>query len=87
MEVGKVWDDREFHVHSDYVFSFVINCLCIQNKFEKRTICNFFSESVYEGVFNMLEFIFKEQIQLKTYVYKFVENSTDYPNIQSATKI
>jgi hypothetical protein len=42
---------------------------------------SFFWESNYEGVFNVLEFIFKEQIQFKTYVYKLVENFTGYPNI------
>ncbi len=73
--------DREFHAQSDYVFSFVINCLCIENKFGKRTICHFFWKSDYEGFFNVLEFIFKRQVQFKTYVYKFVENSKGYPNM------
>ncbi len=35
---------------------------------------SFFWESDYEG-------LFKGQIQFKTYVYKFVENFTGYPNI------
>jgi len=30
---------------------------------------SFFWESDYEGVFNVLEFIFKGQIQFKTYIY------------------
>ncbi len=42
MKVGKVWGDRGFHAHSDYVFSFVINCQGVENKFEKRTTCSFF---------------------------------------------
>jgi hypothetical protein len=42
---------------------------------------SFFWESDYEGVFNVLEFIFKRQIKFKTYVYKFVENLTGYPNM------
>ncbi len=42
MEVMKVWGEREFHAHSDYVFSFVISCLCFENKLEKRTMCKFF---------------------------------------------
>ncbi len=33
---------REFHAHSDRVFSFVINCLGVENKFEKRTTCKFY---------------------------------------------
>jgi hypothetical protein len=41
MKVGIVWGDREFHVHSEYVFSFEISYLCIENKFEKRTKCKF----------------------------------------------
>ncbi len=39
MVVGIVWGDREFHAHVEYVFSFEISYLCIENKFEKRTIC------------------------------------------------
>jgi hypothetical protein len=42
MDFEKVWGDREFHAHSDYVFSFVINCLCVENKFEKEARCKFF---------------------------------------------
>jgi hypothetical protein len=42
MVVGIVWGDREFHVHSEYVFSFEINCLCVENILEKRITCNFF---------------------------------------------
>ncbi len=38
MVVGIVWDDREFHAHSEYVFSFEISYLSIENKFEKRTM-------------------------------------------------
>jgi hypothetical protein len=42
---------------------------------------SFFWESDYEGVFNVVELIFKGQIKFKTYVNKFVENFTDYPII------
>ncbi len=38
-------------------------------------------ESEDEGAFTVHEFIFSEQVQFKTYIYRVVENSTGYPNI------
>jgi hypothetical protein len=34
-----------------------------------------------KGAFDVLEFIFREQIQFKTYICMVVENSMGYPNI------
>ena len=42
MVIGIVWGDRGFHAHSEYVFSFGISYLCIENKLEKRTMCKIF---------------------------------------------
>ena len=42
MVVGIVWGDRESHGHSEYVFSFEKSYLCIENKFEKPTMCKNF---------------------------------------------
>ncbi len=42
---------------------------------------SFFWKSDYDGVFNGLKFIFKRQVQFKTYVYRFVENLKGYPNM------
>ncbi len=38
-------------------------------------------ESDDEGVFTVLEFTFREQVQFETYIYRVVENSSGYPNI------
>jgi hypothetical protein len=38
-------------------------------------------ESDDEGAFDVLEFIFRDQIQCKTYICRVVENSMGYPNI------
>jgi hypothetical protein len=46
MKVGIVRGNREFHAHSEYVFSFEISHLCIENKFEKRTKCKFFENLI-----------------------------------------
>ncbi len=40
-----------------------------------------FGESDNEGAFNVLEFIFMGQVQLKRYIYRVVENSAGYPNL------
>ncbi len=40
-----------------------------------------FGKSDDEGTSIVLEFIFKEQIQFKTYIHIVVENSTGYPYI------
>jgi hypothetical protein len=37
-------------------------------------------ESDNEGAFTVLEFIFSEHVQFKTYIYRVVENSTGYLN-------
>ena len=80
MVVVGVWVDREFYVHSEYVFSLEINYLYVENILEKRTTCIFFKYD-YEGAFIVLEFIIKEKIEFNTIIYYFVENSTGYSNI------
>ncbi len=45
---------------------------------EKKCI---FGESDNEGAFVVLEFIFGEQVQFNMFIYRFVENSSGYPNI------
>jgi hypothetical protein len=76
-----IWGDREFRVHSDYTLSFVTICLHIENKFEKMNEKYISGESDGKGAFDVLEFIFREQIQFKTYICRVVENSIGYPNI------
>jgi hypothetical protein len=76
-----IWGGREFRVHSDYTLSFVTTCLHIENKFEKMNEKYISGESDDKGAFDVLEFIFREQIQFKTYICRVVENSMGYPNI------
>ncbi len=45
MVVGEVWGDTAYHALLDYVFCFVIICLCIENKFGRKTMCKFFGNS------------------------------------------
>jgi hypothetical protein len=40
-----------------------------------------FWESGNEGAFTVLKFIFSEQMQFKTFIYRVVENSAGLPNI------
>jgi hypothetical protein len=81
MEWIDIWGDREFRVHSDYTLSSVITCLHIENKFEKMNEKYISRESDAKGTFDVLEFVFREQIQFKIYIYRIVENSVGYPNI------
>jgi hypothetical protein len=76
-----IWGDREFRVHSDYTLSFVTTCLHIENKFEKMNKKYVSGESADKDAFDVLEFIFRKQIQFKTYICRVVENSMGYPNI------
>jgi len=64
---AKLQGDREFHVHSDYTLSLVINCLYIENKFEKMNDIYISGESDGDGAFNVLEFICRGQMQFETY--------------------
>jgi hypothetical protein len=61
MVVGIVWGDREFHAHSEYVFSFEISYLCIENKFEKRTMCKNFQNMTMRVPLMFLNLLFKEK--------------------------
>ena len=77
--------DREFHALLEHILTFVITCFSIQHKLEnmneegiKKCISG---ESDDEGASTVLEFILCKQVQFKMYIYKFVENSTGYPNI------
>jgi len=38
-------------------------------------------ESDDGGAFSVLDFLISEQAQFKIFIYRFVETSTDYPNI------
>jgi hypothetical protein len=76
-----IWGDREFRVHSDYTLRFVTTCLHIENKFEKMNEMYISGKSDDKGAFDVLEFIFKEKIQFKTYICRVVENSMGYTNI------
>ncbi len=61
MVVGIVWGDREFHAHSEYVFSFEISYLCIENNFEKRAKCKFFENRTMRVPLMFLNSLFKEK--------------------------
>ncbi len=67
-----IWGDRELRVHSDYTLSFVATCLHIENKFEKMNKKYISGEYDHKGAFDVLEFIFREQIQFKTYKGCFI---------------
>ncbi len=69
------------HSLLDYTLSFVTACLNIENKFEKMNEKYISGESDDKSAFDVLEFIFREQIQFKTYVCRVVENFMGYPNI------
>ncbi len=38
-------------------------------------------ESDDGGAFSVLDFVISEQVQFKTFIYRFAENSTGYLNI------
>ncbi len=38
-------------------------------------------ESDDGGAFSVLDFVISEQVQFKTFIYRFVESFTGYPNI------
>jgi hypothetical protein len=71
-----MWSDREFQALSEYIITF------FKKYFESwKYPQKLFLESDDEGAFDMLEFIFRGQIQFKTYICRVVENFMGYPNI------
>jgi hypothetical protein len=62
--IGQAQGGRDFQALSDYIFSFVITCFYIENKFQKCTS----GESDDEGVFVVLELFFRKQVQFEMFI-------------------
>jgi hypothetical protein len=77
-------------VLSECIITFVITCFYIPNKFEKMNEEGrkqyISAESDDHGAFTCLHFLSEEE-DFKTNIYRVVENSTGYPNIQHDSPI